>query len=1428
MIQQYPAPGAHLLRFRGDVQKFHLHLPEEYAGTARLRTNIGHAVQIRAEIIRSVQEELPPLGLDWFDVPMRSLGGGRFEVVVPLLEVGHFEAKCYFLPEGASDPVWPSGSNTVLNVEPAHTCCANILYNAFVRQFGAAGEPGFKDRTALSSDISALDQAGYTVIPPSGTFRDLASQLDFIIGTLGCRYLQLLPIHPTPTTYARMGRFGSPYAALSFTTVDPALAAFDPHATPLEQFIELLDAVHQRHGKLILDIAINHTGWAADLHETHPEWLSRGADGRIEVPGAWGVEWADLTKLDYRKKDLWQYMADVFLTWCRRGVDGFRCDAGYMIPLEAWRFIIAMIRDRYPDTIFLLEGLGGKVSVTQRLLDEGNFNWAYSELFQNYDRAQIETYLPGANESAETMGIMVHFAETHDNPRLAAKSKTWAKLRTDLCALFAPYGAFGFANGVEWFATEKINVHDAPGLNWGASENQVSTIGLLATLLRNHPAFHDRTQLSLVQKGTGNHVALFRRHRPSGKELLILANLDDTKETEAAWDGSVFDPGTRPLTDLLTRETVTPVRRGGKPACKLAPGRVLCLTQEPEDLKYLDIQERYQPGLIPRIVRQQLRAKALEIRCGGLTIADVGDVDPENEAEELHHDPKAYCRKQGKLSPQPGFIAWCWPRDMKREIMIPPGHFLLVTADTSFQARITEEEKTLVKEESLPAADGSWFAIFSPLPPSAGLRQRSLRLSIFSSPDCRHVIAPLLYLPEPEKLQIPTLLGRGDLLFSSRSYLATNRLGGMLRAPLVWGRLESRYDALLAANRNPKYPEDRWIMLARCRCWIVYQAFSQELCFDTFHTFHLDMEGRGLWRFHVPTGQGEHVRLTIRAEMAKEENSVRLLFYRHPAEGRDGRLDDQYPVRLIIRPDVESRNFHSTTKAYLGPENAWKQAVSPRPEGFLFTPEPDCRLAVFSPGSRFVSEPEWQYMVHRPGDSRRGYDPDSDLFSPGYFTATLSGGRPVVLTARVGSGDEQQPPNQDISGLSEESLYGLPSSFPMDEALERALGQFVVRRGGLKSIIAGYPWFLDWGRDSLIVVRGLVAAGRLSDARSVLRQFGQFEKGGMLPNMIAGSNVSNRDTSDAPLWFFVGCRDMVEKEASFRFVDTRVGRRTIREVLFSIAAGYMAGTENGVRMDGETGLIFSPAHFTWMDTNFPAGTPREGYPIEIQALWCHALSFLSRIDPQQKQGPWRELLEKVRAAIRKLFFLPERGYLADCLHAPGGETAGKADADDYLRPNQLLAITLGAVTDSDLCRRILDACQELLVPGAVRSLADRPVKRPLPILHHGTALNDPLNPYRGVYLGDEDTGRKPAYHNGTAWAWLLPGFCEAWVMTYGPLAAATAGAWLCSSVRLMSEGCLGQIPEILDGDVPHQQRGCDAQAWSVSELLRVRLMLKQL
>ena len=1216
-----------------------------------------------------------------------------------------------------------------------------------------------------------------------------------------------------------MGRFGSPYAALSFAEVDPALAVFDPAATPLEQFLELVDAVHAHEGKLLLDIAINHTGWAARLHGEHPEWLVRDPDGRIETPGAWGVVWADLTRLDYGKRDLWRYMAEVFLTWCRRGVDGFRCDAGYMIPLEAWRYIIAAVREQFPYTLFFLEGLGGKVSVTRSLLHDANFNWAYSELFQNYDRGQIEYYLPPSNDIAEGEGALVHFAETHDNNRLAARSHAFARLRTALCALCAHQGGFAFTNGVEWLATEKIDVHGASSLNWGAEPNQVAHLVRLHTLLRNHPVFHDRIRQRLVQAGDGNHVVVERCHLPSGRRLWIAANLDDRQQVTARWRAEAATGGS--WIDLMTGETVAVEAVGGMLGCLLAPGQVRCLSRRPEDLSWLDLPPSADQRTPRRALLQRFCAVVLRIQRHFNGDGDLAAFEPQRHVADLQADPEALCaRLDPSQPPVPSVVVWHWPRDLRRQVMIPPDHFILVRADHRFRVRLVEAGRTLAMEDSLPLSGTGFFALLKPLPTVAAWTERTLHLAVYGAErQARRARGPLLFLPSGGRDRIRQVFDRSDA-GASLLALLTNGRGGMLRAPAAWGQLQSKYDALLAANLDVAVPVDRWVLLARCRAWIVFQGYSTPLNRDCLERFFLDSGGRPCWLFTVPAGQGQHLVLAVRAEMPAGQNAVHLTFERVASRAQPDRLADDRPAQLILRPDIEDRSFHDLTKAYTGPEHRWPAATTALADGFRFGPDPARTLTVRVPGGHFSLDPEWQYMVHRPLEAQRGMDPDSDLFSPGYFRIGLTGDARVVMQASA-EADAVDLPDPIVPVAA-----APPPPEPAAVLLGRALEHYVVRRDRHRTIIAGYPWFLDWGRDTLIVVRGLIADGRLAESRDILIQFARFEKDGTLPNMIRGRDATNRDTSDAPLWFCVACQDYLRAAADPSLLEADCGGRTLRAALVALGRGLCARAPNGVGMDPESGLLFSPAHFSWMDTNHPAGSPREGYPVEIQALWHAALGLLATVDPQDGRR-WRHLAGQVRRSLAELFWDPALGYLVDCRHAAPGVPAGRAEADDALRPNQLFAVTLGALTDPTIIVPAVMTCRELLVPGAIRSLADRPVRRPLAVVHDGQRLNDPHQPYQGRYIGDEDRQRKPAYHNGTAWTWPFPAFCEAWVAALGPAARPTARAWLESGLRLMESGCLGQIPEILDGDAPHAARGCDAQAWGVSELLRVWKVLNQ-
>jgi glycogen debranching enzyme len=250
-------------------------------------------------------------------------------------------------------------------------------------------------------------------------------------------------------------------------------------------------------------------------------------------------------------------------------------------------------------------------------------------------------------------------------------------------------------------------------------------------------------------------------------------------------------------------------------------------------------------------------------------------------------------------------------------------------------------------------------------------------------------------------------------------------------------------------------------------------------------------------------------------------------------------------------------------------------------------------------------------------------------------------------------------------------------------------------------------------------------------------------------------------------------------------------------------------------MDEESKLIYSPSHFTWMDTNFPAGTPRSGYPVEIQALWYAALEFMGR----------QELAQQVSRSIEKYFFLPS-GRCADCLHCSAGTPADKAIPDDHNRSNQLLLITLGAVKDCQKIKSIIEASAELLVPGGIRTLADVPTEYQLPVYHQGRLLNDPGRPYRGKYCGPEDTERKVAYHNGTVWCWPFPAYCEALYLAGGESVRRRALTLLMSVAKYFECGAAGQLPEVADGDTPHTPGGCPAQAWSLSEFYRVYGLLK--
>ena len=261
-----PAPGERLVRFVGDKILFQLRARNPAAPArwqARLRTNLGRAAARRREIIDAHAGRAVVANSSWRDVPMEKTVDG-WQVELPLAEVGYFKAKAYLLDE-KNWQHWPEGSDVGISVHPNFARTANTIYCAFTRLFGATKNLASTADEKLETQLKSLEAQGYATLPPSGTFRDLKKQLPHIVNKLGCRIIHLLPVHPTPTTYARFGRFGSPYAALDLTAVDPALVEFDKRTTGIDQFCELTSATHSLGARVFIDIVINHTGWGSTL-----------------------------------------------------------------------------------------------------------------------------------------------------------------------------------------------------------------------------------------------------------------------------------------------------------------------------------------------------------------------------------------------------------------------------------------------------------------------------------------------------------------------------------------------------------------------------------------------------------------------------------------------------------------------------------------------------------------------------------------------------------------------------------------------------------------------------------------------------------------------------------------------------------------------------------------------------------------------------------------------------------------------------------------------------------------------------------------------------------------------------------------------------------------------------------------------------------
>ena len=1468
-----PSPGERRLAFVGDRLTFGLQAKGREAGkcAARLRTTIGAGEVWNDEVVRAFEASAAIGRAAWRDLPMERTAEG-FRLSLVLAEPGFYWAKAYLTDERGGQH-WPSGEDFGVSVHPSDYRTANLVYCAWPRLFGRSKESARFVDEKEEERLREWDRRGYAVIPPSGTLRDLKRALGHIVGRLGCRIVHLLPIHPTPTTFARFGRFGSPYASLDWAAIDPALVEFDRRTTGEDQFCELTAEAHRLGARVFLDLGINHTGWGSRLYEARPQWFRRQADGCFASPGAWGTVWKDLVELDHGDPELGKELAEIFLLWCRRGVDGFRCDAGYMVPLSLWRYITARVRREFPSTIFLLEGLGGAWEVTERLLSEGGMQWAYSELFQNYSGEQVSRYLDYSLRQSSRLGLYLHYSETHDNSRLAARGEAWSLLRNRLCGLASVGGGFGFTCGVEWLAAEKIVVHQRTGLNWGSRENIVEDLARLNRLLAGHPCFFDGAVVEHLSDPGSTVLALKRVSREGKACVLVLVNTDVRQSAELLLSASDWESVGGPCLDLLGQDFPRMQRRSdGSMEIGLGPGAAYCLGSGLEPVGLSGTRYRRRQAVKAWVVEaiQAVRPEGLlgDFDVDGLAelasrqplefLAVVRSLRPGsaaslwNEAVECEEFPKAF----------PAVVLWELGEE-RRVVQALSNHWLVFRDREAFEVRLRWPGKgPLCCVVSTELSEGVHLACVDSDRQRLGraiveFRRRSKQAEV--------VKGEALFLSADSAGSKTRKLFNGEVENSLEAsmVLLTNGRGGMARLAVDFGRVKSKYDCLLGANLHAEVPTDRHILAKRARLWANADGMLSPLSKGNLASFSPGPPAR--WRYLVCAGKGRLVLLEVMAEMMESSNTTvlrcrrtkgRRLSFRDVERvyGRGNAvrtkalatdLVDSIPLSITIRVDVEDRNFHWETQRNEDSERHFARHIRllEKESGFVFCPASSRRLKVCCDKGRFHPEPEWCVGLPHLVEASRGQVGQGDAYSPGWFEVSMAAGESAHL---IVSAEPEEVSLAEASQCFEwrshrtKSLLRRAGIRPKDRfggQLVSATDAFVVKRGKGTTVIAGYPWFLDWGRDALICARGLLACGYEKEVVQLLQVFGRFEESGTLPNSLHGEDDSNRDTSDAPLWYGMVCADLAALRGVSvleTIVDGTAAKnpksRTIGETLRRIALGYLAGTPNGIRVDADSGLVWSPSHFTWMDTNHPPGTPREGYPIEIQVLWILLLRLLHKIGaPLDSSDSWEALAARALASLEKFYWLEEAGYYADLIVAKPGVGAAEGVSDEALRSNFLIAISAGLACGERAQRAVQAALRHLAVPGAVRSLAPLPTSLPLPVRNAaGELLNDPCRPYWGRYEGDEDTRRKPAYHNGTAWTWTLGILCEALLRAwdFSPQSKAAARAYLRAAGGLMQTGCIGQIPEIIDGDAPHTQRGCDAQAWGVTETIRVWKMLE--
>jgi predicted glycogen debranching enzyme len=634
----------------------------------------------------------------------------------------------------------------------------------------------------------------------------------------------------------------------------------------------------------------------------------------------------------------------------------------------------------------------------------------------------------------------------------------------------------------------------------------------------------------------------------------------------------------------------------------------------------------------------------------------------------------------------------------------------------------------------------------------------------------------------------------------AHEWLVTNGLGGYA-CGTVAGANTRRYHAFLMASLKP--PVDRTLLVAKIDVTVEYLGRTFPLTANEFadgtvdpHGFvHLEsftvVHGVPVWRYAIADALLEQ-----KIFMARGANTSYL---------RLEVLRSTGPLRVLLKPLVTYRDYHSLGRGVrpfrLVPGDP-AQSVGCTIEAF--DGARSYRLSI-SAGS-YAAADVWYWNFLYREELARGLDAGEDLWGPGTFSASLVTGQPVYFTATAETA-EPAPGNVVLQGVIAQStrlVAALPKSAPdWVQSLATASDQFIVQRGdknSAASVIAGYPWFTDWGRDTMISLPGLTTVlGRHDAAAAILRTYAGFIDRGMLPNRFADAGESlEYNTADATLWMFQAVQEHVEGSRDLTLLQD------LFPTLMAVIHAHVDGTRYGIVVDREDGLLRAGergVQLTWMDAKHGdrVFTPRIGKPVEINALWLNALDVAVRLASRMRNAAEKRfceiLLQRAGEGFAR-YWNPAKGCLYDVVDAARG---GVHDAS--IRPNQLFAVSLPySVLSLERMRAIVDTCaRELLTSYGLRTLSP----------------SDPA--YVAHYTGDP-WQRDAAYHQGTVWAWLLGPFARAHHRVYGD--ARLAKSFLLPIAQHLGGACVGSVSEVFDGDAPHIARGCFAQAWSVAEILR--------